>query len=300
MSPVATRALRGALIIPLTAVLTWLLVAALPLRTEGEAKTETLRSLQVQLEADLGLGQPLGFLRPWQKLLSGERLGDGERSYTGGEILRALGGSLRIGGMALVLALLGGLAYAWALERVGPRPWAAALQALPPLVYALPTFVVALWVARTTGLAVDDTEALRYEPIAALVLALGPAAFVGAVLHGALREESTRPYLLAARARGLSASQAWWRHALPNAARAVLDALPPLATSLLAGSFVVEKLFHLPYFGYLYLDAAQHRQLALVVVATTLFAVLLVTVSLLTDVLRAWWDPRTEAAEASR
>ena len=300
MSRVTARALKGALIIPLTAILSWLLVAALPLRTEGEAKNETLRSLQAQLEADLGLGQPLGFLRPWEKLFAGERLGDGGRSYTGAELVRALMGSLRIGMLALLLSLVGGLFYAWALSRARGQWIATSLRSLPPLIYALPTFVVALWVARSTGLAVDDTEAWRYEPIAALVLALGPAAFVGAVLAGALEEESTRPYLLAARARGLSPAQAWWRHALPNAGRAVLDALPPLATSLLAGSFVVEKLFHLPYFGYLYLDAAQHRQLALVVVATTLFAALLVSVSLVTDLLRAWWDPRTAAVEDAR
>src|SRR5690606_7559591 len=89
------KGLGGLALIPLTAVLSWTLVAALPLRTEGEAKTETLRSLRVQLEDDLGLGQPLGFLRPWQKLAAGERLGHGGRSYTGAEIGRALAGSLR-------------------------------------------------------------------------------------------------------------------------------------------------------------------------------------------------------------
>ena len=105
--------------------------------------------------------------------------------------------------------------------------------------------------------------------------------------------------MLAARARGLSPRAVLLRHALPNAGRAVLDALPPLATSLLAGSFVVEKLFHLTYFGFLYVDAASHRQLALVVVATTLFASLLVAVSLMTDVLRTLADPRARTLAAS-
>lgn len=294
------RGLWGLLLIPLTALLSWMLVAALPLRTEGEAKTETLRSLRVQLEEDLGLGQPLGFLRPWQKLAAGERLGHGGRSYTGVEIGRALLGSLRIGAMGLLLALVTGVAYALLRAHHGRGRLASALSTLPPLIYATPGFVLALLVARTTGLAADDSEARLYEPIAALVLAIGPAAFIGVVLHGALLDELQRPYVLAARARGLSDGQALLRHALPNAFRAVLDALPPLATSLLAGSFVVEKLFHLTYFGYLYLDAAQHRQLALVVVATTCFAALLVTVSLVTDLLRALADPRAAAHGEAR
>lgn len=294
------KGLSGLLLIPLTALLSWMLVAALPLNTEGEAKTETLRSLRVQLEEDLGLGAPLGFLRPWQKLISGERLGHGGRSYTGAEIGRAVLGSVRIGTMGLVLALLAGGAHALVRAHHRRGRIATALSTLPPLIYATPSFVLALLVARTTGLAADDTEARLYEPIAAMVLAVGPAAFIGVVLHGALIEELGRPYVLAARARGLSDRQVLLRHALPNAVRAVLDSLPPLATSLLAGSFVVEKLFHLTYFGYLYLDAAQHRQLALVVVATTCFAALLVTVSLVTDLLRALADPRSAQGEVMR
>lgn len=294
------RGLGGLLLIPLTAILSWTLVAALPLRTEGEAKTETLRSLRVQLEEDLGLGAPLGFLRPWEKLIAGERLGHGGRSYSGAEIGRALLGSVRIGAMGLLLALLTGGAYALLRAHHRRAPLADALSALPPLIYATPGFVLALLVARTTGLAADDSEARLYEPVAALVLAIGPAAFIGVVLHGALLQELERPYILAARARGLPERQVLLRHALPNASRAVLDSLPPLATSLLAGSFVVEKLFHLTYFGFLYLDAAQHRQLALVVVATTCFAAMLVSVSLVTDLLRALADPRPAHGEAGR
>ena len=294
------RGLGGLLLIPLTAILSWTLVAALPLRTEGEAKTETLRSLRVQLEEDLGLGAPLGFLRPWEKLIAGERLGHGGRSYSGAEIGRALLGSVRIGAMGLLLALLTGGAYALLRAHHRRAPLADALSALPPLIYATPGFVLALLVARTTGLAADDSEARLYEPVAALVLAIGPAAFIGVVLHGALLQELERPYILAARARGLPERQVLLRHALPNASRAVLDSLPPLATSLLAGSFVVEKLFHLTYFGFLYLDAAQHRQLALVVVATTCFAAMLVSLSLVTDLLRALADPRPAHGEAGR
>lgn len=300
------RLLRGVALVPLTALLAYHLVALLPLRADSDSKNEALRSVSRQLEADLGVGQPWGFLRPWQKLLSGERLGHGERSYTGREVARALGGSLRIGGLGLLLALLLGTAYALARVAAQARAGASgvaraaegALGLLPSLVYALPTFVLALLVALSTGLAAGDEERGAFEPVVALVLAVGPAAFVGTVLADALRAELARPYVLAARARGRTGAGAALSHALPNAALALLDALPPLATSLLAGSIVVEKLFNVTYFGFLYVDAARHKQLALVVVATTLFASLLLAVSLLTDVLRLLLDPRARRAPA--
>ncbi|MCI0571499.1 MAG: ABC transporter permease subunit [Myxococcaceae bacterium] len=291
------RVLRDAALIPLTALLAYQLVALLPLKPDADSKNESLRSISRQLEADLGLGQPWGFLRPWQKLVAGERLGHGERSYTGAEVGRALLGSLRIGGLGLLFAL--GLGVAWALGRVVARERRldGALQLLPSLVYATPTFVLALGVALLTGLAAGDEERAAFEPVAALVVAVGPAAFVGTVLHDALRAELARPYALAAKARGRGAGGVLLRHALPNAFLAVLDALPPVATALLAGSFVAEKLFNVTYFGFLYVDAARNKQLALVVIATTVFASLLLLVSLATDVLRFALDPQARRRE---
>src|SRR5262249_29599345 len=159
------------------------------------------------------------------------------------------------------------------------------LELLPTVVYGTPSFILALFCARWTGIATEATER-AYEPIAAAVVAIGPGIFLGVLLTDALRTEREKPLFQAALARGRTPLGALLAHALPNAAPALLDALPPVATTLLAGSFVVEKLFNIGYFGLIYVQWAVERQLSLVVIATTIFAALLVLVSLAADLLK--------------
>ncbi|MFL5321990.1 MAG: peptide ABC transporter permease, partial [Myxococcaceae bacterium] len=78
-----------------------------------------------------------------------------------------------------------------------------------------------------------------------------------------------------------------------------LDALPPVATALLAGSFAAERVFGLPYFGQLYVLAVLQKQLPVVVVATTLFAAVLVAVRLVVEVVRLVVDPRSREERAA-
>jgi oligopeptide transport system permease protein len=89
-----------------------------------------------------------------------------------------------------------------------------------------------------------------------------------------------------------------WRHVLPNVLPALLDAVAPVATALLAGSFAAERVFGLPYFGQLYVLAVLQKQVAVVVVATTVFASLLVMVGLVVELLRLWVDPRAQEARS--
>ena len=119
---------------------------------------------------------------------------------------------------------------------------------------------------------------------------------MGVILAGALQSERQKPYMATAAAKGLRPLRALLFHALPNALPALLDAVTPVATSLLAGSFVAERLFNVTYFGFLYLYAAQHMELGIIVVATTVFASLLVAVSLGVELLRFAIDPRARAA----
>jgi oligopeptide transport system permease protein len=99
-----------------------------------------------------------------------------------------------------------------------------------------------------------------------------------------------------AASKGLAPGTVLRRHVLPNVWPALLDAIGPVATSLLAGSFAAERVFGLPYFGQLYVLAVLQKQVAVVVVATTVFASLLVIVGLVIEVLRFLVDPRAREA----
>jgi len=288
-----TRALRQLVLVPIVALASYFLMAALPVPTEEEAKRQLSPELVESYRRDLGLGQPLGFLRPWEKLVRGERLGTTAQGVTFEEMLVKLSGSAGVGLVGLGLALL--WAAAFALLRAGSgRLSRAAGSGLPALAFGTPAFIPALLLAP----AVVERGHLLPELAAALVVSIWPGVLLGTLIAEALRQELSRDYVRTAAAKGLPRARVLGRHVLPNVLPALLDSLPPVATALLAGSFAAERVLGLPYFGQLYVAAVLQKQVAVVVVATTVFAALLVVVTLAVELARLAVDPRArEAAE---
>ncbi len=289
------RLARDLMLVPLTAVLVYLLVMHLPYRQDSDRKIASSEAAgRSKLEATLGRGGPLDAWVPWQRLLSGESLAVRGERFTAEDFTRAVGQSLSLGAVALGLALL--WAFAFALLRVGlaRRRAGRVLEAVPGLVFGTPLFLLAV-VAALLAVALDVTFA-GSRGLAAAVMAVAPGTFIGVVLSDALFAERARPYFVTALAKGLTPGQAVWRHALPNAVPALLDAAGPVAASLLAGSFVAESFFGIKGFGLVYLSAARNVEPGVVVVATTVFASLLIVVSLFIELARLFVDPRARSA----
>lgn len=280
---------RRLALIPAVAVASYFLVGALPLDLGDEAKHQLPPELLASYRHDLGIGEPLGFLRPWEKLFAGERLGTTAEGVTGGELLEKLGGSLAVGGLALALALLwAGLFAALRVQLATTRAWTLG-ELIPAVALGTPVFIPALLFAPY----VVERGHLLPELAAALVVSLGPGIYLGTLIAGTVRDERARDYVRTARAKGLSAREILLRHVMPNAVPALLDSLAPVATTILAGSFAAEHVLGLPYFGELYVLAVLEKQVAVVVVATTVFSALLVSVSAALALLRAQVDPRS-------
>lgn len=288
MASVLSRLGRQLALVPLVALASYFLMSALPLTTADDAKRQVAPDVLASYRRDLGLGQPLGFLRPWQKLFRGERLGTSAQGVTGDELAWKLSGSVGVGLVALGLAL--GWALAFALLRVRWRRGRLALlaDALPAVAFGTPVFIPALLLAPD----VVERGHLLPELSAALVLSVWPGIFLGTLVADALETELARDYVRTALGKGLSARAVLWRHVLPNVLPALLDAVGPVATALLAGSFAAERVFGLPYFGQLYVLAVLQKQVAVVVVATTVFASLLVAVGMIVELARWLVDPR--------
>jgi oligopeptide transport system permease protein len=279
---------RRAVIVPAVAIASYLLMAQLPLDLGAEAKRAIPADLLASYRRDLGLGEPLGFLRPWQKLFSGARLGTSAQGVTGGELLEKLGGSLAVGAVALGLALVIALAYALARTRWRrARLWSLG-ELVPAIALGTPVFIPALLFAP----AVVERGHFLPELAAALAISLWPGIYLGTLVAGSLETELARDYVRTARAKGLSPRRVLFTHVVPNVAPAFLDSLGPIATALLAGSFAAERVLGLPYFGELYVEAVLEKQVAVVVVATTIFSALLVAVTSLLELARRRIDPR--------
>ncbi|WZX21738.1 ABC transporter permease subunit [Myxococcus stipitatus] len=285
---------RQLVLVPVVAVASYFLMAMLPLTTESDAKRQVSPELAASYKRDLGIGEPLGFLRPWEKLWRGERLGTSAQGITGDELARKLSGSVGVGLMALPLALAWALGFALVRTQWRKGRWAALGDIVPALAFGTPVFIPALLFAP----AVVERGHMLPELTAALVTSLWPGIFLGTLVGDALETELSRDYVRTALGKGLSPGTVLRRHVLPNVLPALLDAVGPVATTLLAGSFAAERVLGLPYFGQLYVLAVLNKQVAVVVVATTTFASLLVVVSLGVEVLRHVVDPRSREARA--
>jgi len=292
MPNVLRRIGRHVAVIPIVAIASYFLIAALPLGAEDESKRQLPPELLASYRRDLGIGEPLGFLRPWQKLVRGERLGTSAQGVTGEELVRKISGSVGVGCLALGLSLVWALGFAL-LRLQLQRPRASAISdVIPAIAFGTPVFIPALLLAPY----VAEAGHLLPELAAALVISAWPGVFLGTLLIDAIRAELTRDYVRTALGKGLAASAVLRRHVIPNVLPLLLDSIGPVATALLAGSFAAERVFGLPYFGQLYVVAVLQKQVAVVVVATTCFAALLAAVGLTVEAVRILIDPRTRAA----
>ncbi|EAU67083.1 putative oligopeptide permease homolog OppB [Stigmatella aurantiaca DW4/3-1] len=282
------------MLVPIVALASYFLMASLPLTTEDDSKRQVSPELAASYRRDLGIGEPLGFLRPWQKLFRGERLGTSAQGVTGDELLLKLSGSVGVGVVALGLALVWALSFALFKSRWRRGRLAVLGDALPAVAFGTPVFIPALLLAPT----VVERGYLLPELTSALVTSVWPGIFLGTLLADALETELARDYVRTAASKGLAPGVVLRRHVLPNVLPALLDAIGPMATSLLAGSFAAERVLGLPYFGQLYVLAVLQKQVAVVVVATTVFASVLVLVGLAVETVRLLVDPRAREARA--
>ncbi len=294
MRQLLVRLGRQLALVPIVALASYFLMASLPLTTEDDNKRQVSPELAASYRRDLGIGEPLGFLHPWQKLFRGERLGTSAQGVTGDELLLKLSGSVGVGLVALALALIWALGFALLKNRWRRGRLSVLGDAIPAMAFGTPVFIPALLLAP----AVVERGNLLPELTAALVISIWPGIFLGTLLGDALETELARDYVRTAASKGLPPGVVLRRLVLPNVLPALLDAIGPVATALLAGSFAAERVFGLPYFGQLYVLAVLQKQVAVVVVATTVFASLLVLVGLVVEVLRLLVDPRAREARS--
>ncbi|MEE9455354.1 MAG: ABC transporter permease [Paracoccaceae bacterium] len=133
---------------------------------------------------------------------------------------------------------------------------------------------------------------LKALTLPAIALALPQASILARVMRSALIDTMSEDFIRTARAKGLSKSQALWRHALRNAMIPVLTIIGLQFSFLLAGAIIIENVFFLPGLGRLVFQSISQRDLIVVesVVMLLVFAVVIVT--FVVDITYAAVDPR--------
>jgi peptide/nickel transport system permease protein len=126
----------------------------------------------------------------------------------------------------------------------------------------------------------------------AVALALPQAAILARVMRSALLDVLGEDYMRTARAKGLTARQALWRHGLRNALIPVLTILGLQFAFLIAGAIIIEQVFYLPGLGRLIFQSISARDLIVVESVVMLLVFAVIVVNFLVDLAYAAVDPR--------
>jgi len=126
----------------------------------------------------------------------------------------------------------------------------------------------------------------------AIALALPQASILSRVMRSSLLDTLDEDFIRTARAKGLTARQSLWRHALRNALIPVLTIIGLQFSFLLAGAIIIENVFYLPGLGRLIFQSITQRDLIVVESVVMLLVFAVVAVTFLVDIAYAAVDPR--------
>ena len=102
----------------------------------------------------------------------------------------------------------------------------------------------------------------------------------------------TQDYVDFARSKGVGERDIKYRHILKNAMISTVTLLSMRMAYMLGGSVIIESVFALPGLGKLTIDSIYARDYTVVQAVVLIFAVVVMVINLLTDVLYSILDPR--------
>lgn len=261
-----------------------------------------------RLRHELGLDQPLPvqMLEWYGRVLSGN-LGESIllRRSVGAALLERLPVTLSLAGLALILAVVFGIA-AGILAAIRRGTLAdQSIMTLALLGLSVPDFWLGLvliivfavglgWLP--SGGFVPMTQSvtgwLATMAMPALTLALVQMGFIARMTRSAMLDVLHQDFIRTADAKGLSHRFVIMRHGLPNAMMPILTVIGIIAGSLLGGAVVVEQVFSLPGVGRLIIGAIMSRDFPVIQGGLLFLALIYLVINLAVDLLYAAVDPR--------
>ena len=268
---------------------------AMMMAQNSSPSPEQLVAMRHSLGLDLPL--PLQYVHYMSRLLSGD-LG---RSIFGSEpvtrlLIERLPKTFALTFSGLALAVLFGIPLGlYAGYRKGS--WVDnALMAVALVGVSIPSFWLGLMLLLGFSLTLDwlpvAGEDWRSIILPAVTLGTTYMAIIARMTRSAIIEVLNEDFIRTARAKGLSEAIVLYRHALKPALISLITIIAVVFGYLMGGTVVVENVFNWNGLGRLALQAISYRDYPLIQGFILLFAAIIVTISVLLDILYAWLDPR--------
>ena len=142
------------------------------------------------------------------------------------------------------------------------------------------------------------TGKMFYSMIGAIIaLSFGEIAGLCRFTRAELTETLTSDYMLLARTKGLTRSQATVRHALKNAMVPILPMIIGSFISVLSGSMIIEKIFAIPGVGQLYIQSINLLDYDVFMMDTVFYTLVGLLAGIVVDISYGFIDPRIRMGE---
>jgi peptide/nickel transport system permease protein len=160
------------------------------------------------------------------------------------------------------------------------------------LIYFVSTRGIPLPVSGYVSLSESVSGNLKSMVLPVLSLGLITTAVVMRVTRASVAEVLNEPYVVTARAKGLSPRDVTRRHVIRGALIPVITVIGINVGFLLSGAVIIEEIFALPGLGRYALQGILQRDYPIAQATVVLGAAMFVLSSFIVDLLYAWVDPR--------
>ena len=130
-----------------------------------------------------------------------------------------------------------------------------------------------------------------------MALSFGTVAGLCRFTRAELTESLTSDYMLLARTKGLTRSQATVRHALKNAMVPILPSIIASFIGILGGSMIIEQIFSIPGVGRLYIQAITLRDYDVFMIDCVFYTFINLLAGIVVDISYGFIDPRIRMGE---
>jgi peptide/nickel transport system permease protein len=239
--------------------------------------------------------QLFDYLRGVMVLDFGDSLRHGEPAML--MVFERMPATLSLSGVALLMALvvaipagiIGATRRGSLADAVGTL-LALLGQSMP--VYWLGILLIIIFGVQLKWLPAAGKEDWRSYILPAVTLAAYTSASIMRMLRSGMLEVMTQDFIRTARAKGITERYVLYKHALRNAMLPVVTIIGLQLGALLGGSVITETIFAWPGVGKFVVQAIYNRDFYVVQAAVFLFAVIIVGINLVTDLLYSVLDPR--------
>ena len=297
---IAKRFLETIPVLLIVATLTFFMMKRAP-GGPFDSEKQTTPEIKAQIEAQYGLNKPV--MQQYFDYLGNLAHGDLGPSfkYAGWSVTELLFAafpvSLELGLYALAFALTLGL-IAGIIAALRKNTWGDYL----PMSFAtfgicLPTFVTGpllllVFASWLTWFNASGWEQARDRVLPSITLGLYYTAYVARLTRGGMLEVLSQDFIRTARAKGASEWRVVWRHSLRGGLLSVVSFIGPAISGLVTGSLVVESIFQIPGLGRYFVMAGFNRDYTMVMGTVLFYAVLIIVMNLLVDIVQVWLNPK--------